>query len=65
MNAGMVLFGAVLNNPFISTNSLSLFAGNLGMAMSSQIKGQLMEVESDKKMNRTKFRPLPSNRIEV
>ena len=39
MNAGMVLFGAVLNTPLLSINSGCLFMGNLGMAMSSQIKG--------------------------
>lgn len=35
MNAGMVVFGSVLTNPLFVINTLSLFAGNMGMAMSS------------------------------
>ena len=35
MNAGMVVFGSILTNPIFSINTLSLFTGNMGMAMSS------------------------------
>ena len=52
-------------NPHFSPNLFLTTLGILFMAVSASVLNQMQEVEIDKKMNRTHFRPLPSQRIEL
>lgn len=66
MNSSVTAFGYLVTAPMI--NPFVLFAmlgGNMLMAMSSQVMGQIIEVDEDKKMRRTTNRPLPSNLLSL
>ena len=52
-------------NPYFSPNLFLTTLGILFMAVSASVLNQMQEVEIDNKMNRTRFRPLPSQRIEL
>lgn len=66
MNTGVVLYGYLIATPITSAPTiLSLSLGTLAMAMASQVKGQIIEKDFDSKMDRTKNRPLPLNKISI
>jgi heme o synthase len=52
-------------NPHFSSNIIFTSLGILFMAVSATVLNQILEVEIDKKMDRTRFRPLPSQRINL
>lgn len=52
-------------NPHFSSTILFITLGILLMAVSASVLNQIQEVEIDKKMERTRFRPLPSQRINT
>jgi protoheme IX farnesyltransferase len=52
-------------NPHFSSTIVFTSLGILFMAVSATVLNQIQEVEFDKKMNRTRFRPLPSQRINI
>lgn len=66
MNAAMPLVGCYSAYGLLSPKmSLILFTGNLCLAMSSQINGQLYERDFDKLMARTCNRPLVTDKVTV
>ena len=52
-------------NPHFSSKIIFTSLGILFMAVSASVLNQIQEVEIDKKMDRTRFRPLPSKRINL
>jgi len=52
-------------NPHFSSGIIFTSLGILFMAVSASVLNQIQEVEIDKRMNRTRFRPLPSKRINL
>lgn len=52
-------------NPHFSQGLFLTSLGILFMAVSASVLNQIQEVEIDKKMNRTRYRPLPSERINL
>lgn len=66
MNSSVAVYGYMITAPVVNSTVLaSMFGGNMLMAMSSQVMGQIVEVEEDKKMLRTRNRPLPSNLMSI
>lgn len=66
MNSSMAAYGYFMTANTVSPLIFSsIFLGNTLMAMSSQVMGQIIEKEEDKKMIRTYKRPLPSNLISL
>lgn len=65
MNSFMVFYGYYVFCPnFELLEACVLFGGNFFMALASQAKGQLMEIDEDRKMKRTSQRPLPSGKLD-
>jgi len=63
-NACVVSTAYLCGTPAISAATLSLLtSGSFLMAASSQSFGQLIEIEEDSAMKRTKNRPMPMERI--
>jgi protoheme IX farnesyltransferase len=52
-------------NPHFSSTIIFTSLGILFMAVSATVLNQIQEVELDKKMGRTRLRPLPSQRIKI
>ncbi len=52
-------------NPHFSAGLIFTSLGILFMAVSASVLNQIQEVETDKKMNRTRFRPLPAQKINT
>jgi protoheme IX farnesyltransferase len=52
-------------NPHFSSTIIFTSLGILFMAVSATVLNQIQEVEIDKKMDRTRLRPLPSQRIKM
>lgn len=57
--------GYFLYRPHFSSGLFLVTGGILFMAITASVINQLQEIETDKKMNRTKGRPLPSGTISV
>jgi len=56
--------GYFIFDPHFSGRIFFITAGILLMAMSASVMNQLQEVDADKKMDRTRNRPLPSGKIK-
>ena len=66
MNSSVTAYGYMMTAPVINPIILtSILSGNTLMAMSSQVMGQIVEIDEDKKMLRTKNRPLPSSLLSI
>lgn len=55
--------GCLLSSNPIDSSLVSLFAGTLLCSLSANAFNQLYEIKTDKLMNRTRFRPLPSQKL--
>src|SRR5512133_3366481 len=56
--------GYFIFDPHFSVSLFFITVGILLMAMSASVMNQLQEVDADKKMERTRNRPLPSGKIK-
>lgn len=57
--------GYFIYNPGISQEIVMVTLGVFLLAVSASVLNQIQEVEQDRKMNRTQFRPLPSGAIKI
>jgi protoheme IX farnesyltransferase len=57
--------GYFIFDPHLSLRIFITSCGILLMAISASVLNQIQEVETDSKMNRTRNRPLPGNRVSV
>lgn len=57
--------GYFLFDQVISANTILITIGILLLAISASVLNQVQEADFDNKMNRTRFRPIPSGRISI